>query len=74
MGFWIWEMQPNFVISRESGKSSKDLAHAINSLVSSPEKIRGMSLKARERVEKHYSWNNIVCQALEFYKKLVGKT
>jgi starch synthase len=59
---------------RDPEKFSKDLAHAINSLVSSPEKIRGMSLKARERVKKHYSWNNIACQTLEFYKNLAGKT
>jgi glycogen synthase len=58
---------------RDPEKFSKDLAHAINSLVSSPEKIKEMSLKARERVEKHYRWNNIASQTLEFYKKLVRK-
>jgi glycogen synthase len=58
---------------RDPEKFSKDLAHAINSLVSSPEKIREMSLKARERVEKHYSWKSIACQTLEFYKSLVRK-
>jgi glycogen synthase len=59
---------------RDAEKFSKDLAHAINSLVSSPEKIREMRLKAREWVEKHYSWKNIACQTLEFYKQLAGKT
>jgi glycosyltransferase involved in cell wall biosynthesis len=59
---------------RDPEKFSKDLAHAINSLVSSPEKIREMRLKAREWVEKHYSWKNIACQTLEFYKQLAGKT
>jgi len=58
---------------RDPEKFSKDLAEAINSLVSSTEKIRGMSLKGRERVEKHYSWKSIACQTLQFYKKLAGK-
>jgi glycogen synthase len=58
---------------RDPEKFSNDLAHAINSLVSSPEKIREMSLKARERIEKHYSWKNIAYQTLEFYKQLAGK-
>jgi glycogen synthase len=59
---------------REPEKFSKNLADAINSLVSSPEKRRRMSLKAREWVEKHYSWKNIACQTLEFYKELASKT
>jgi glycosyltransferase involved in cell wall biosynthesis len=58
---------------RDPEQFSKDLAHAINSLVSSPERIREMSLKARERVEMHYSWKNIACQTFEFYKSLVRK-
>jgi glycosyltransferase involved in cell wall biosynthesis len=58
---------------RDPKKFSKDLADAINSLVSSPEKIREMSVKARERVEKCYSWKSIACRTLEFYKKLMRK-
>jgi starch synthase len=59
---------------KDPEKFSKDLAEAINNLVSSPEKIREMSLKGREWVEKHYRWENIACQTLEFYKKLANKT
>jgi glycogen synthase len=58
---------------REPEKFSKDLAHAINSLVSSPETIGEMRLKAREWVETHYRWKDIASQTLEFYEKLVRK-
>jgi starch synthase len=61
---------PNQFEPKDPEKFSKDLASGINSLLSSPEKIREMSLKARERVEKHFSWKGIACQALDFYKEL----
>jgi len=49
---------------------SKDLATAINRLLSSSEKIKIMKTKSRERVEKHFSWKSIAQQTLEFYKEL----
>jgi starch synthase len=55
---------------REPIKFSKDLANAINSLLSSPEKIKRMGAKSRERVEKHFNWKGIARQTLEFYKEL----
>lgn len=58
---------------REPEKFSKDLANAINSLLSSPEKIKTMGAKSRERVEKHFSWKSIACQTLEFYKELTHR-
>jgi len=58
---------------RDPEKFSKDLANAINSLLSSPEKIKRMGAKSRERVEKHFSWKSIAQQTLEFYKELSHK-
>jgi alpha-maltose-1-phosphate synthase len=58
---------------REPEQFSKDLAGAVNHLLSSPEKIKTMGAKSRERVEKYFSWERIACQTLEFYKQLTHK-
>jgi len=52
---------------------SKDLADTINRLLLSPEKLKKMGLKSRERIEKYYSWKRIARQTLEFYKELTLK-
>jgi starch synthase len=57
----------------DSERFSKDLADAINRLLVSPEKLKAMSLKAREWVEKRFSWNRIAEQTLAFYQELIGK-
>lgn len=49
---------------------SRDLAAAINNLLRSPERMRAMGLKSRERVEKHFSWKSVAQQTLDFYKEL----
>ena len=59
---------------RDPERFSRDLAAAINSLFRSPEKIRGMGLKSRERVENHFSWESVALQTLEFYRELIKKT
>ncbi|MEW6375501.1 MAG: glycogen synthase [Thermodesulfobacteriota bacterium] len=59
---------------RDPEQFSKDLATTINSLFLPPERIRGMGLKARERVEKQFSWKSIAQQTLAFYRELTGKT
>jgi glycogen synthase len=58
---------------KDPEKFSKDLANAINNLLSSPEKIKTMGTKSRERVEKHFSWRSVAQQTLEFYKELTHK-
>lgn len=52
---------------------SRDLAEAVNQILSSPEKIRHMSKTARERVEKHFSWSSIAAQTLAFYRELIER-
>jgi len=56
---------------KDPEKFSKDLANAINSLLSSPEKIKIMGTKSQERVVKHFSWKSIARQTLKFYQALV---
>jgi starch synthase len=56
---------------RDPEKFSKDLAEAINLLLLSPERLKTMGIKARERVEKHFSWKSIAQQTLKFYQALV---
>jgi alpha-maltose-1-phosphate synthase len=58
---------------RDPEKFSKDLANAINGLLSSPEKIKIMKTNSRERVEKYFSWKSIAQKTLEFYKELIHK-
>lgn len=52
-------------------KFSLDLASAVNSLLSLPEKIELMGRKSRARVEKYFSWKSVARQTLEFYRKLI---
>jgi len=56
---------------KHPGQFARDLASAINSLLSAPEKMRAMEIKARWRVEKYFSWTSIAQQTLEFYRELI---
>jgi starch synthase len=49
---------------------SRDLATAMNRLLSDPETIQVMGRKARERVEQRFSWASIAQRTLEFYRAL----
>jgi len=51
---------------------SQDLATSINLLLDSPDTLQTMGRKARERVERHFSWTHIAQQTLEFYKTLLS--
>ena len=53
----------------DPGRFSRDLAEAINSILNSPERMREMGEKARERIEQKFSWEDIAHQTLEFYKE-----
>lgn len=50
---------------------AKDLAHAINSLLSAPKELNAMSAAARKRVEDHFTWKAVARKTLDFYKKLI---
>jgi starch synthase len=49
---------------------SRDLAAAINVLMDSPAKLETMGRKARQRVERCFSWTSIARQTRAFYKEL----
>ena len=51
-------------------KFSRDLAAAINQLLTSPEKLKAMGMESRKRVEQHFSWRNIAEQTLECYREV----
>ena len=54
-------------------KFSQDLADAINSIIDSPEKLKSMGLKSRQRVVDFFSWKSIAEETLDFYKVLIEK-
>ncbi len=73
---WLIPFERIFHNSSEPKKPeqfSKDLADAVNRLFRSPEKLQVMAQKARERVEKHFSWENVAWRTLGFYKELADK-
>jgi starch synthase len=49
---------------------SRDLASAVNRLLDDPATMREMGRKARERVERTFSWTSIAQRTLEFYRDL----
>ena len=51
---------------------SRDLAAAVNVLLDDPRLRASMAAKARERVERQFSWTSIARQTLEFYQELVA--
>jgi starch synthase len=56
---------------RDPAQFSRDLAAAIDTLLKAPETIEYMRAKARERVEKLFSWNSVARQTLDFYRHLM---
>jgi starch synthase len=52
---------------------SRDLATAINQLLTSPEKLKAMGIESRKRVEQHFSWENIAQQTLEYYREAIER-
>jgi len=55
----------------DSEEFAGNLASAVNSLLSSPERLHSMSLASRRRVEKVFSWESIARQTLDFYEHLL---
>jgi starch synthase len=50
-----------------------NLAAAIQSLLSDPERRRVMGEKARRRVEELFSWRQVARQTLDFYQEIVAR-
>ena len=49
----------------------KELACAIQQLLSNPVRRRQLAQAGRERVEEHYSWNHVADQTYEFYQRVL---
>lgn len=49
-----------------------NLAAALQSLLSHPEKRRSMGEKARKRVEEIFSWQQVARQTLDFYRDVIN--
>jgi starch synthase len=49
---------------------ARDLASAVSSLLNDPVTMRAMGKRARERVERYFSWSTIAQQTLGFYREL----
>ena len=50
---------------------AKNLADAVNNLISSPDRVREMGRLSRLRVEEYFSWDSIAAKTLDFYKELI---
>jgi alpha-maltose-1-phosphate synthase len=55
---------------RAPAQFSKDLAAAVNRLLDDPATMKAMGKRARERVERYFSWSSIAQQTLGFYREL----
>jgi starch synthase len=51
---------------------AQDLATAVNTLMADPARRDAMAARARERVERDFSWRSIARKTLEFYEALVA--
>ena len=49
---------------------AQDLAAAVNRLLDDPASMQAMGRKARERVERNFSWSSIAQRTLQFYREL----
>jgi glycogen synthase len=56
---------------KDPDQFSRDLASAIDSLLDAPEKVEFMGRKARQRVEKLFSWQSVARRTLDFYRELL---
>lgn len=52
---------------------ARNLATAMNALLSDPEKRRIMGNKARRRVEELFSWRQVARQTLDFYQEIIER-
>jgi glycosyltransferase involved in cell wall biosynthesis len=50
---------------------ARDLAEAVNRILSDPESRMRMGRAARKRVDTHFSWEAIAKKTMDYYKKLI---
>jgi glycogen synthase len=57
---------------KDPEKFARDLAEAVNGLLEDPGRRAEMGRRARDRVERYFSWGSIARRTFEFYRELVG--
>lgn len=58
---------------RDPDRFARDLAAAINALLADPARRRAMGERARERVERQFSWASVAARTLAFYRDLIER-
>jgi glycogen synthase len=56
---------------KDTAGFARDLAAAIDQLLGDPERRAAMGVKARERVERYFSWASVARRTLDFYRELM---
>jgi starch synthase len=56
----------------DADRFARDLAAAVNALMADPARRDAMAARARERVEREFSWRSIARKTLEFYETLIA--
>ena len=59
---------------RDPGRFAHDLAAAVNSLLADPQRLEVMGARARERVERYFSWTSIARRTFDFYRDVRSKS
>jgi starch synthase len=59
---------------RDPGRFARDLAAAVNTLMADPARRETMAARARERVEREFSWESIARKTLDFYAELIARS
>jgi glycosyltransferase involved in cell wall biosynthesis len=55
---------------RDPDRFARDLADAVNRLLTDPELRQQMGARARERVERLFSWASVARRTVDFYRDL----
>jgi glycogen synthase len=66
-------MGPTEVEPRHPEQFSKDLANAVNCLMSDPDLRSRMARASRARVEEQFSWTSVAGKTLEFYASVIER-
>jgi glycosyltransferase involved in cell wall biosynthesis len=56
---------------KDAERFARDLAEAVNSLQDDPQRRAAMGQRARERVERFFSWPSVARRTCDFYRELV---
>jgi glycosyltransferase involved in cell wall biosynthesis len=66
---------PEMVVDGETGllvpaNNSQALAHAINSLLDEPARMKAMGARGKERVRKHFTWDKVAQRMVGYFREI----